>query len=245
MATRTVAPVENVAAGEARAASQGRKRMLRRIPELFAFVDVTHRVGTRLFEIPLQTYAAHGWYGGVYLGERPEAILRTQGTDTIAQCLAYTTMHLVQRVADSGVRGFGVLAMESGERSVSRLAGIFASLLVERVIAGIAADIEGVGFAQRDRDLERTCAGYRAVAQIMYPDSREMSSGIGKVIADSMESWQRAIEFALFLAPDALDDASIEPMLALVRTIGETLDSFYLYFLATSFGDSFYERYGI
>lgn len=219
--------------------------MLRRVPELFAFVDVSQRMGTLLFDAPLQRYNAHGWYGGIYPGERPEAILKTRGSDIVAECLAFTTMHLVQRVADAHIRSYMILLISDGDRAASRLAGLFATLLVDRVIAGMAADEERVGFRARDPQLERTLTTYRAVAEIMYPDSREMRAGISKVEADVLAFWSRAIDHALFLNTAHLEAADSDALIALVRTIDETIDSFYLYFLATTFGDTMYERFGI
>lgn len=219
--------------------------MLRRIPELFAFVDVSHRIGAQLFEVSLQNYATHCWYGGIYRGERPAAILKTSGSDTVAHCLAFATMHLVQRVCDSNVRGYDAARAPGGDRAASRLAGLFASLLVDRIALGMSADRERIGIASRDPDLERTLTSYRAVAEIMYPDSREMRAGISKVDDDPMAFWQRAIDHALFLNGSPIASPAPEAMLTLVRTICDTLDSFYIYFLATSFGDAFYERYGI
>jgi hypothetical protein len=219
--------------------------MLRRVPELFAFVDVSQRMGTLLFDAPLQRYNAHSWSGGIYRGERPEAILKTRGSDIVAECLAFTTMHLVQRVADAQVRGYTILLISDGDRAASRLAGLFATLLVDRVIAGMTADEERVGFRARDPQLGRTLNTYRAVAEIMYPDSREMRAGISNVEDDVLAFWSRSIDHALFLNAVPLEPPDSDALIALVRTIDETIDSFYLYFLATTFGDSMYERFGI
>lgn len=219
--------------------------MLRRVPELFAFVDVSARLGMLLFDAPLQRYNAHSWYGGIYRGERPEAILKTRGSDTVAECLAFTTMHLVQRVADAHVRGYTTLLISEGDRAASRLAGLFATFLVDRVIDGMRADEERVGFRKRDPQLERTLTTYRAVAEIMYPDSREMRAGISNVDEDILTFWSRAIDHAIFLSAVTQDALDTDALITLVKTIDETIRSFYLYFLATTFGDTMYERFGI
>ena len=219
--------------------------MLRRIPDLFAFVDVSHRLGIQLFDVPLKNYAAHTWHGGVYRGERPEAILKTGGSDTVAHTLAFTTMHLVQRVGDSGVAGYDVVLSDGGDREASRLGGLFAGKLIDRVTAGIEADEERIGFAAQDPQLERTLTSYRAVAEIMYPDSREMRYGITNVDDDPIVYWQRAVDHALYLGTVPPDGPAADAMLRLARTIDDTLDSYYVYFLATSFGEAIYERYGL
>ncbi len=219
--------------------------MLRRVPELFATVDVSLRLGMLLFDAPLQRYNAHCWYGGIYHGERPEAILKTRGSDIVAECLAFATMHLVQRVADAHVRGYTILLVSEGDHAASRLGGLFATLLIDRVLAGMTADDEKVGFAARDPDLERTLTIYRAIAEIMYPDSREMRAGIANMEEDELAFWSRVIDHAAFLKSVPLDAPSRRALAALVGTIDETVESFYLYFLATSFGNSMYERFGV
>lgn len=219
--------------------------MLRRVPELFATVDVSLRLGMLLFDAPLQRYNAHCWYGGIYHGERPEAILKTRGSDIVAECLAFATMHLVQRVADAHVRGYTILLVSEGDHAASRLGGLFATLLIDRVLAGMTADDEKVGFAARDPDLERTLTIYRAIAEIMYPDSREMRAGIANMEEDKLAFWSRVIDHAAFLKSVPLDAPSRRALAALVGTIDETVESFYLYFLATSFGNSMYERFGV
>ncbi|GAC1495782.1 MAG: hypothetical protein NVS1B2_14940 [Vulcanimicrobiaceae bacterium] len=218
--------------------------MLRRIPELFAFADVSHVIGAALFDVALRNYRAHAWYGNER-GERRERILKTAGNDTVAHCLAYTTMHLVDRVGTSGVRGYDVVARADGSREASRVAGLFALKLVDRLVAGIAADTEEIGFAQRDPALDRTLSGYCAVSEIMYADSREMRTGIENVDADPIAYWHRAIDHALFLNATAVVPGEIPAMLALVRVIEDAIASFYVYFLATSFGETVYERYGL
>ncbi len=219
--------------------------MLRRIPELFAFANVSTRLGVQIFDVPLQNYAAHSWYGGIERGERPAAILRTAGTDTVAHCLAFTTMHLVHRSCDSDVRGYGLIGTVEGERGASRLAGLFASKLVDRLTSGIDLDEERIGFAASDPELARTLTSYRAVAEIMYPDSREMRVGITNVDADPLPYWQRAIDHALFLNATPIHLDADPAILALVRIVEDTIESFYPYFLATSFGETIYERYGL
>lgn len=219
--------------------------MLRRVPELFASVDVSLRMGMVLFDAPLQRYNAHCWYGGIYHGERPEAILKTRGSDIVAECLAYTTMHLVQRVADAHVRGYTILLVSDGDRAAARLGGLFATLLIDRVITGMTADVENVGFQTNDPHHERTLTTYRAVAEIMYPDSREMRASISNVEDDPLAFWSRVIDYALYLTTVPLAAPDRDALLALVRTIDETIESFYLYFLATSFGNAMYERFGI
>lgn len=219
--------------------------MLRRVPELFASVDVSLRLGMILFDAPLQRYNAHCWYGGIYHGERPEAILKTRGSDIVAECLAFTTMHLVQRVADAHVRGYTILMISDGDHAASRLGGLFATLLIDRVTSGMTADEEKVGFGERDPDFERTLTIFRAVAEIMYPDSREMRASIANIEEDKIAFWSRVIDHALYLNDVPLDARSNDALSALIRTIDETIASFYLYFLATSFGNSMYERFGI
>lgn len=219
--------------------------MLRRIPDLFAFVDVSHRLGIQLFDVPLHNYAAHTWHGGVYRGERRAAILKTGGSDNVAHTLAFTTMHLVQRVGDSGVDGYDVVVRDDGDREASRLAGLFAGKLIDCVTTGIEADEERIGFAAQDPHLERTLTSYRAVAEIMYPDSREMRYGVTNVDDDPIAYWRRALDHALFIGNADAHAPASEAMLRLARTIDDTIDSYYVYFLATSFGNAMYERFGL
>ncbi len=219
--------------------------MIRRIPEFFVARDVPESIGSRLFEIPLRDYAANCWYGGAYVGEPPAAIRRTRGTDALAHCLAFATMHVGGRIAESGIRGYDVLGRREGGRQASRIAGLFATHAIDCVTDAMSADEDAIGFRERDPRFEISQAQYRGVAEIMYPDSREMRASVARRDGDSLDSWSRALDHALFIEPGSRGEPQIDATISLVGTIRDTLESFYLYFLATAYGDDVYQKYGI
>lgn len=219
--------------------------VLRRIPEIFAERDVAPPIGARLFEIPLRDYAANCRYARAEEGAASGAIERTRGTDTFAHCLAFTTMHLGSRVAESGIRGYDLLARPEGGRSASRLAGLIATHLVDRLETAMRTDVDEIGFRRNDPHFEVTIAQYRGVSEIMYPDSREMRAGLARDGGDTLEYWAHALDHAIFIETHERDEPAIDPLIALVAALRDTLESFYLYFLATAYGDDVYEKYGI
>lgn len=212
---------------------------------MFAERDVAHAIGSRLFEIPLRDYAANLWYGGAYRGETPAAIVRTRGTDAVAHCLAFATMHLGQRVVDSAIRGYDLVGRGEDGRGTSRLGGLFATHLIDRLGASMRDDPDGIGFRAHRREFEASQTQFRGVAEIMYPDSREMRAGSEGIERETIGYWQRALDHALFVDVARAGEAAIDPSISLVAAICDALDSFYVYVIATLYGADVYEKYGI
>ena len=215
-----------------------------RIAETFESVVVPDRIREMLSSIPLANYERNCWNGALHRGEKRAPILQTQGTDIFAECLAFTVTHLVIRVAESGMRTYGMLLDRAWERQASRLGAEFAHRLTEALVVAIREDRADSKIDARDGDTERTIDSFRIIAQIMYPSISEIRTALANYRHDDPTMlWLKAIDHALYLTTTPPGPTERPVLDSLATLFDAALYAFYPFFLATAFGESVYAQF--